>query len=216
MLGLMLRVLLLAGLAMTVARASDKIDASVAGASALVTQPHVTAELIPEMTTVETGKPFGMILHLHMDAGWHTYWINPGDAGLATTIKWTLPPGFTAGPIQWPVPEKHAMGPLMTYGYDGDVYLLTTITPPDKGDLPQHFDVKAKAEWLVCQEECIPGKAELTVTLDSGLMNFRLPEENTELFKEARETLRCSFICLRERRWPYRRTPAFIRNRPMC
>jgi thiol:disulfide interchange protein DsbD len=189
MLGLMLRVLLLAGLAMTVARASDKIDASVAGASALVTQPHVTAELIPEMTTVETGKPFGMILHLHMDAGWHTYWINPGDAGLATTIKWTLPPGFTAGPIQWPVPEKHAMGPLMTYGYDGDVYLLTTITPPDKGDLPQHFDVKAKAEWLVCQEECIPGKAELTVTLDSGLMNFRLPEENTELFKEARGRL---------------------------
>ncbi len=171
------------------ARASDKIDAPSEGASKPVTQPHVTAELIPEMTTVETGKPFGMILHLHMDAGWHTYWINPGDAGIPTTIKWTLPPGFTAGPIQWPTPEKHSMGPLTIYGYDGDVYLLTMITPPATGDLPEHFDVKAKAEWLVCQEECIPGKAELTVTLDTGVLNFRLPTENTELFKAARERL---------------------------
>jgi thiol:disulfide interchange protein DsbD len=186
---MMIRVLLFVLLAGTcAARASDKIDAPADGASAVVTQPHVTAELIPESTTVEAGKPFDVILHLHADEGWHTYWVNPGDAGLATTIKWTLPDGFTAGPIQWPTPEKHAMGPLMTYGYSGDVYLLTTITPP-KSDLPQHFDIKAKAAWLVCQEECIPGKAELSLTLDSGFMNLRLPKENTELFAEARKRL---------------------------
>jgi thiol:disulfide interchange protein DsbD len=183
------RLLLLLFIATTfAARASDKIDAPADGASALVTQPHVTAELIPESTTVEAGKPFDVALHLHSDPEWHTYWINPGDAGLATSIKWTLPEGFTAGPIQWPTPEKHAMGPLITYGYEGDVYLLTTITPP-KSDLPQHFDLKAKATWLVCKEECIPGKAELTVPLDSGFMNLRLPKENTELFAAARARL---------------------------
>ena len=170
------------------ARASDPIAAPAQGASATVTQPHVTAELIPEMTMVQPGRPFDIILHLHSDPGWHTYWINPGDAGLATTITWTLPPGFTAGPIQWPTPEKHNMGPLITYGYEGDVYLLTTITPP-KSDLPQHFDVKAHAEWLVCREECIPGKADLTVPLDSGMLNLRLPQENTDLFARARERL---------------------------
>ncbi len=69
----------------------------------------------------------------------------------------------------------------MTYGYAGDVYLLTTITPP-KGDLPQHFDLKAEARWLVCQEECIPGKAELTLPLDSGLLNLRLPVDNKDFF----------------------------------
>ena len=186
---MMLRVLFLVVLAALTARASDKIDAPSEGASKSVQQPHVVAELIPEMTTVEAGKPFRMILHLKMDPGWHTYWINPGDAGLATTIKWTLPPGFTAGPILWPTPENHSMGPLVTYGYEGDVYLLTEITPPATGDLPEHLDVTAKASWLVCQEECIPGKAELTVQLDSGLLNFRLPMENKELFKEARERL---------------------------
>ncbi|HEV3273092.1 MAG TPA: thioredoxin family protein [Candidatus Methylacidiphilales bacterium] len=186
MLRLFLFLLLVAGTA--AARASEPINAPVSGASATVTQPHVTAELIPETTTVEPGKPFGVALHLHMDTGWHTYWINPGDAGLATTIDWTLPEGFTAGPIEWPTPEKHAMGPLVTYGYEGDVYLLTTITPP-KSDLPRHFDVKAHAEWLVCQEECIPGKADLTLPLDSGMLNLRLPIENTDFFAQARERL---------------------------
>ena len=186
---MMLRVLLLVLLAATaIARASDPIEAPSDGASASVTQPHVVAELIPETTSVQAGKPFDIALHLHADPGWHTYWINPGDAGLATTIKWTLPPGFTAGPIQWPTPEKHDMGGLMTYGYAGDVYLLTTITPP-KDNLPQHFDIKAVARWLVCQEECIPGKAQLTVSLDSGLLNLRLPKENKDLFAQARERL---------------------------
>ena len=177
-------------------RASDPIDAASAGASASVSQPHVTAELIPEMTTVEPGKPFDVALHLHTDSGWHTYWINPGDAGMATTIKWTLPPGFTAGPIQWPTPEKHNMGPLVTYGYGGDVYLLTTITPP-KTDLPQHFDLKAKASWLVCQEECVPGRAELTLPLDSGMLNLRLPVNNTDFFDLARARLPVTNIPLK-------------------
>jgi len=170
------------------ARASEPINAPMGGASATITQPHVTAELIPETTTVQAGQPSDVALHLHSDPGWHTYWINPGDAGLATTIAWTLPPGFSAGPIQWPTPEKHNMGPLVTYGYEGDVYLLTTITPP-KSDLPQHFDVKAHAEWLVCQDECIPGKADLTLPLDSGMLNLRLPIENADFFEEARERL---------------------------
>ena len=180
--------LLLAGSFALGARGSEPISVTAQGASVSVTQPHVTAELIPETTAVQAGQPFDVALHLHADAGWHTYWINPGDAGLATTIKWTLPPGFTAGPIQWPTPEKHPMGPLMTYGYAGDVYLLTTITPP-KDDLPQHFEVKAKASWLVCQEECIPGKAELSLSLDSGLLNLRLPVENKAFFEEARGRL---------------------------
>ncbi len=175
------------------ARGSEPISAPAAGASATVRQPHVTAELIPEKTLVEAGQPFGVILHLHSDPGWHTYWINPGDAGLATTIKWTLPPGFTAGPIQWPTPEKHAMGPLVTYGYAGDVYLLTTITPPDSpGSDVSKIEIKAHAAWLVCQEECIPGKADLSVPLHFAPKGADLGYEflwNKALFAQARERL---------------------------
>ena len=182
----MIRILLLLVMVSLGARASDAILPPAQGVSESVTQPHVTADLIPETTTVEAGKPFDVILHLKSDEGWHTYWINPGDAGLATTIDWTLPSGFTAGAIQWPTPEKHDMGGLMTYGYAGDVYLITTITPP-KTDLPQHFEIKAKARWLVCKEECIPGKADLSLTYDSGMLNLRLPINNSDFFKQARE-----------------------------
>ncbi len=153
--------------ASVIVRASDPIPAPKEGVSASVQQPHVTAELISETTYVQAGKPFLVALHLHMDPGWHTYWINPGDAGLATTIKWTLPEGWTAGPIQWPTPEIHKMGPLTTYGYGGDVYLLTAITPPTKDVLrwPEWISITAHADWLVCQEECIPGKADFTLKL---------------------------------------------------
>jgi thiol:disulfide interchange protein len=160
--------------AVVLGRASDFIPPPKEGVSKSVSQPHVTAELISETTYVTPGKPFLVALHLHMDPDWHTYWINPGDAGLATTITWTLPPGFTAGPIQWPTPEIHKMGPETTYGYGGDVYLLTTITPSmfapttviSNGGGLGRFGIKAKATWLVCQEECIPGKAELDLKLD--------------------------------------------------
>ena len=150
--------------------ASEAIpNAPTSGVSAAVKQPHVTAELISESTTLKIGQPFDVILHLHMDEGWHTYWINPGDAGLATAIKWTLPPGIqAAGPIEWPTPEIHAMGPLATYGYAGDAYLLTKMTPIPAlaGYLPKKLELKAHASWLVCQEECVPGQADLSVTMD--------------------------------------------------
>jgi thiol:disulfide interchange protein/DsbC/DsbD-like thiol-disulfide interchange protein len=152
-----------------VLKASDRIEEPLGGRSNLVKQPHVTAELIAASHWV-AGRPIEAVLHLHMDPDWHTYWINPGDAGLATTITWTLSPDIvSAGPVQWPTPEKHAMGPLTTYGYGGDVYLLTTLqtSPHAVGNLSRKIDLKAHVEWLVCQEECIPGHADLTLPLES-------------------------------------------------
>lgn len=184
--------LLIAG--SVVARASDPISAPARGASATISQPHVTAELISSIYQQHPLKPFDIILHLHMEPGWHTYWINPGDAGLATTITWTLPPGFTAGPIQWPTPEKHPMGPLMTYGYAGDVYLITRITVPasmrsiDVRAPAPVFQFTAHASWLVCkEEECIPGKADLTLPMDFRQVHIETPDDalRPHLFNEA-------------------------------
>jgi thiol:disulfide interchange protein/DsbC/DsbD-like thiol-disulfide interchange protein len=165
-------------------RASDALPEPTGGHSNKVTQPHVTAELIAE--PAPAGKPFYVALHLHMDPGWHTYWINPGDAGLATTIKWTLPSGWKAGPIQWPTPEDHSMGPLTTYGYGGDVYLLTTITPTSDV-ITRTESIKAHATWLVCQEACIPGKAELTVPLNFHVAEAR--DDSYAFFQAARDRL---------------------------
>ncbi len=158
------------------ALAGEPIDVPSTAIRASVTQPHVTAELICEANAFPN-HPLEVVLHLHMDHGWHTYWVNPGDAGLATTITWELQPWIKAvRPIQWPVPEREAMGPLTTYGYSDDVYLPTTLDLilPFAGSVGEVIPIKAHVEWLVCQENCIPGSADLTLTVPISPLTERI------------------------------------------
>ena len=131
----------------------------------------VEAELVPAVTSVQPGRPFEVALRLAHDPHWHTYWINPGT-GYPTTIKWTLPPGWQAGEIQWPVPHvlTDAGGDITGIGYDGEVYLLVTLTPPASLQSGENVTLKAAVAWLMCQEVCMPGEAalELTLPVDRG------------------------------------------------
>ena len=68
--------------------------------AAPVKTEHVQAELVPERTALVPGKPITVALRLKMADGWHTYWRNPGDSGLPTTITWKLPDGVGVGAIQ--------------------------------------------------------------------------------------------------------------------
>lgn len=90
--------------------------------------PLVRAQLLADTNAIVPGQSFQAGLLLEMADGWHTYWEYSGDAGLPTTIQWQLPKGFTAGPIDWPVPEaKLEPGDIQTYAYGGRVLLLTKI-----------------------------------------------------------------------------------------
>ena len=75
------------------------------------------------------GEPLTVALRLAIAKGWHTYWRNPGDSGLPTTLAWKLPAGVAAGPIEWPAPRALPVGPLVNYGYEGEVLHLVTLTP---------------------------------------------------------------------------------------
>src|SRR5438477_3389965 len=90
----------------------------------------VTARLVPEVASMALGTTLWVDLHLDIAPGWHTYWRNPGDSGLPTEIAWTLPTGFRAGDIQWPVPERFVLGTIGNYGYSGTADLLVPITAP--------------------------------------------------------------------------------------
>ncbi len=129
-------------------------------------QPQpVRAQLIPEVLFVQPGKPFWAAVRLQMEEGWHTYWKNPGDSGLATTIQWKLPAGFSAGEIEWPYPESFLLGLDVNYGYDKEVWLLAEITPPATLKKEAMVALAATAKWLACLEECLPGRADMLVKL---------------------------------------------------
>lgn len=128
-------------------------------------QPHSQAELIAERTAVAPGRTFTVALRLRLEDGWHVYWKNPGDSGMATSIAWALPAGFSAGAIQWPHPARIDTGPLTSYGYERGVLLLADLQPPAALAFGESVSIRAKSDWLVCKEICLPASADLALEL---------------------------------------------------
>ena len=129
---------------------------------------YVESELVARASAIEPGGKLLLGLRLKMDAHWHTYWQNPGDSGMPTTIQWKLPAGFKAGPIQWPLPQRLPIPPLMNYGYENEIVLPVEITVPKDALLSmqgQNARLAARADWLVCKDVCLPGGADLEITL---------------------------------------------------
>lgn len=142
------------------------LPAWAAAQSTVVTTEHVRAELLAHAPEgVAPGKPLWLGLSIDHQPKWHTYWKNPGDSGLPTTFKWTLPEGVQVGPIEWPVPLPLPFGPLMNHGYDGQVLLPVAVTlAPGRGDV----EVALRADWLVCKDVCIPESGEFRLRLPAG------------------------------------------------
>jgi DsbC/DsbD-like thiol-disulfide interchange protein len=137
-----------------------------AAAPGPVTKGAVTAELVAHDASIQPGQPFLVALKLTHEEHWHTYWINPGT-GYPTSLDWTLPAGFKAGDIIWPVPHvvKDTKGTVTGHGYEGTTFLFVEITPP--ADLAPGTEVtlRAAADWLMCKDVCMPGDAKLELTL---------------------------------------------------
>lgn len=151
-------------------------------AAAQASAGHVQAELLADVSAIQPGKPFWLGVRLSIDPGWHVYWRNPGDAGLPTRVKLTLPDGFTADPLQYPTPNRFVQpGNIIIFGYENSVMLLTKVTPPP--NLPANFQgqFQAAVDWLVCSDVCIPGKAGVSLTL--GVSPQPSPA-NRELFDD--------------------------------
>jgi thiol:disulfide interchange protein/DsbC/DsbD-like thiol-disulfide interchange protein len=129
-------------------------------------ETHVQASLVAGSATVQPGQPFTVALRFVHDSHWHTYWTNPGT-GLATSLTWTLPPGFTASDIQWPAPHllKDQTGAIIGNGYEAELFLPVTITPPADLKPGTSVTLAAAAEWLMCDEVCMPGDAKVSLTL---------------------------------------------------
>ena len=147
-----------AALAITATASAD------AASAAPVEAPHVRLEVLADHRSVAPGEEFWVGLVQHIDPGWHTYWVNPGDAGLATRIEWRLPDGYATDAPQWPVPQVFRTGPVVTYGYEDRAIVIQRVrtpTAPAAGPIRLSADV----HWLVCREACIPEHATVSIAL---------------------------------------------------
>jgi DsbC/DsbD-like thiol-disulfide interchange protein len=131
----------------------------------------VKAELVVDHPAVDANQPFYVGVKLTIAPGWHIYWKNPGDAGVPTLVRWTLPAGYHAQELQYPVPERlDDPGGIVTYGYEGSVMLIARIVSdvPSAATASVGSALSANVSWLVCKEECVPGKVLLSLTMPAS------------------------------------------------
>ena len=136
--------------------------------AAPVKTAHTQAELLAEVTSITPGEPFTLGLNLSPDPGWHTYWINPGDAGKPASLRWDAPEGLEFGDLKFPAPGFVPFMTMMSYGYNEPTLLLVDVTQtqPVPGDV---LEIRARASWLVCDDKvCIPERANLALTIPVG------------------------------------------------
>ncbi|MCD6304422.1 MAG: hypothetical protein J7M21_05615, partial [Planctomycetes bacterium] len=118
------------------------------------------------MRAVVAGRKFRLGVLLEMQPGWHVYWKNPGDAGLATSVSFQLPAGFSAGPLRWPVPEIYTEpGGIIAYGYSGSVFLTAEVAAPRNLRPGRSVECRADVAYLACKELCAPGRSSLRLVL---------------------------------------------------
>jgi thiol:disulfide interchange protein DsbD len=136
--------------------------------SAPVRSPRATATLAADVAAVAPGETFRVGLRLRLAPGWHSYWRNGGDAGAPPEVTLALPEGATAGPVAWPAPERIPYGPLVNFGYTGEVLLPMTVAVPAGLPPGEGFRVEAEATWLVCADVCIPEEGRFTLNLPAA------------------------------------------------
>jgi thiol:disulfide interchange protein DsbD len=137
---------------------------AVALESAPVSSARATVSLVTDTDSMQPGKPFRVALRLRLADGWHTYWKNPGDAGVAPDLALEMPDGATQSPIDWPTPRRVQEGPVMTYAYTGEVLLPVTVTL--RGDAAAA--IRAHAQWLVCKDICVPEEGDFSLMVPFG------------------------------------------------
>lgn len=143
------------------------------------------ATLVSEEKAIAPGKPFTVALQLSHPQGWHSYYQHSGGVELPPAIEWQLPAGFTAGPIQWPVPEVKDGYFGKSFVYLGSPVFLVDLTAPASLAIGQTVTLTANASWQICEDSCIGEKATLSLTLPVAAASEKDPLL-TELFARAR------------------------------
>lgn len=136
-------------------------------------------------------------ISIELAPSWHTYWKNPGDAGLPLHVQWRLPKGWKAGEMLWPRPEKWITEGLGSYGYEKKVLFLVPLYRPSV-DAKGPVSIKAKADWLICQTTCVPQSADLflTFSFDEALSLLHAP-----LFQKALSSMPLSNALIEAKTW---------------
>jgi thiol:disulfide interchange protein DsbD len=143
----------------------------------------VRATLLTDVDSVRPGQPFTAAVLLTIEPGWHVYWKNPGDSGMPTKVDWTVPDGWKVAELRFPIPTRfEPPGNETIIGYEKEVLLTATVTPPDNFPTGGQAKLTADVSWLVCQQVCLPGRTTLNLELPVASNAAGARPANAEVF----------------------------------
>jgi len=178
----------LVALLLILAPGSALAHAQAAGAEAASDlTPNSDVALVAESNALRAGATTTVALRITLDRGWHTYWNNPGDAGLPLSVQWTLPAGVSVSPLRLPVPHVLPQPPLMSYGYEGEVFVLADVTVAPTVASGTRIQLIADADFLVCADVCLPASGH--VTLDTRVSDAPAASRWATAIDETRKKL---------------------------
>jgi DsbC/DsbD-like thiol-disulfide interchange protein len=151
--------------------------------------PHGTVELMADKGSIAAGRTVTLGLRFELEKGWHIYWINPGDSGEPPKVKWELPAGLSAGAIEWPAPKRLGTASVRDFGYEDGVTLLVPMHAEESLRGTQTAQIVGNVSLLVCREMCIPGKAQVSLTLPIRAVAPATDNKTKELFIATRKSL---------------------------
>ena len=143
-------------------------SAAMSGELARYQASHSDIRVLLERDSLAIGETNWLAFEITPRDGWHTYWLNPGDSGAAPILNFSAPEGIMVGTPKFGSPMAIPVAHLMNYGMVGSSTILIPLKV--SAELKEgRVQLELNAEWLVCEQECVPQLATLELKLKAAL-----------------------------------------------
>ncbi|HVZ94395.1 MAG TPA: protein-disulfide reductase DsbD domain-containing protein [Phycisphaerales bacterium] len=136
----------------------------------------VKFKLVTSASVLAPGQQGWLGVVFDIEPGWHIYWRNPGDSGVAPGVTFDAPSGVTIGEAQWPTPERHVSEGLVDFIYTGKTMLLFPVTLDSGAKVGGSLTISAHVSWMVCQNVCVGGEGDGKLSLSIASQSKPSPD----------------------------------------
>lgn len=140
-------------------------------------EPRVRAAIIAENTSLTPQAENRLAVELSHAPGWHTYWRNPGDAGLTTSFTFTGPAKFRFTEPEFPLPERIRTGDIIGFGYGDVTRFPFRVEVPRQVRFGEKVTIRVKVDYLACADLCVPGTATAQIRLPIAVAGKPSPDK---------------------------------------
>jgi DsbC/DsbD-like thiol-disulfide interchange protein len=140
-----------------------------AGPAAASDARYMDVELVASTMKPRPGSTMLVGFRMTPRPGWHSYWANPGQSGIATTVKWTAPAGIRLGSLKHPAPTLLRSMGQVSYVHEGEHVLVSAVQVDRNLASGTPIPVRAELSWAACSEKlCVPMHDRFSLDLVTG------------------------------------------------